>query len=139
MTKEEFAEMLNGREYREEITREEELLARESSLIVMFGYSDDNVELVGCINDEVGAYDGAIIQFINGEILQNFCDCEDRCPNWDRFVNVIKSKIKTVKAIWGKDNISWQFKTDIPHSAFDIMEDGEIFCRGIVFDHKEIC
>jgi len=137
MTKEGFAKMLNGREYREEITRREMELAKDSGLVVMFGYSDDNVEMVGCIDDEVSAWEGTTIQFIKGEILQNFCDCEDRCPNWDRLIDSME--LKTVDAIWGENNISWQFKTDIPHSTFDIMEDDEVFCRGIEFDYKEIC
>lgn len=139
MTKEEFAKMLNGREYREEITRREMELAKESGLVIMFGYSDDNVEIVGCINDEIGAYDGTTIEFALGEIWNNKCEEDKHCPNWKWLNKILKPNVKIVKAIWGEDNISWQFRTDIPHSTFDIMEDGEIFCRGIVFDYKDIC
>ena len=41
MTAKELAELLNGREYGNEITSDEEKLAKESGLVVVFGYSDD--------------------------------------------------------------------------------------------------
>lgn len=50
--------MLNGREYGDEITREEEAMAKAHGLVVVFGYSDDNMEFCGAITDEVGCYDG---------------------------------------------------------------------------------
>jgi hypothetical protein len=49
-----------------------------------------------------------------------------------------KGLCKTIEAIWGKDGYSWTYKTDIPHATFDIFEDGEKFCRGIVFDIKSL-
>lgn len=45
---------------------------------------------------------------------------------------------KQIEAIWGKDGISWQYKTDIPHATFNVMEDDEVYCIGIVFDIKEL-
>ena len=45
MTKEELAAMLNGREYGKEITKAEEEKAKANGLVVIYGYSDDNVEL----------------------------------------------------------------------------------------------
>ena len=37
---------------------EEERLAKENGLVVVFGYSDDNIELRGAINNEAGCFDG---------------------------------------------------------------------------------
>lgn len=54
MTLKEFAKMLDGREYGGEITKEEEALAKELGFVVVFGYSDDNAELRGAIDDETG-------------------------------------------------------------------------------------
>ena len=62
MTPKELATQLNGREYGDEITKEEEKLARENNLVVVFGYSDDIAEFRGIISDEVGAYDGNSIK-----------------------------------------------------------------------------
>jgi hypothetical protein len=49
-----------------------------------------------------------------------------------------KRNAKQIEAIWGKDGISWQYKTDIPHATFKIMKDGDVYCIGIVFDIKEL-
>jgi len=136
MTKEELASMLNGRAYREEITREEERIAGDNGLVVMFGYSDDNVELCGAINEEVSAWEGTTIPFLNGKILKSECK-DENCPY---FKELAKSpNIKKVEALWGKEGeYSWTFKTDIPHATFEILEDNEKFCRGIVFDINSI-
>jgi hypothetical protein len=45
MTKEAFAELLNGRQYRAELSSEEEQLAMENKLVIVFGASDDLLEL----------------------------------------------------------------------------------------------
>ena len=52
MTKEELAELLNGRQYREEITSDEEKIAYENGLIVIFGASDDLTIFKGIIDTE---------------------------------------------------------------------------------------
>lgn len=57
LTKEEMARLLTGREIGNEITPSEEATAQESGLVVVFGYSDDLVELRGSISDEAGCYD----------------------------------------------------------------------------------
>jgi hypothetical protein len=47
--------------------------------------------------------------------------------------------MQKIKAIWApKDDnekvfASWLIETEIPHENFNIMEDGELFCRGVVF------
>jgi len=135
ITKEELATTLNGREYGDEITKGEEILAKQSGLVVMFGYSDDNVELRGAIDDEIGAYDGTIISFLNGEILQNECG-EEECPYFQKLKE--NPAVKTVEAIWDNGEYDWTFKTDIPHATFEVVEDGEKSCRGIVFDVASI-
>lgn len=58
MTKEQLAELLNGNEYRDEMTKEQEQAAKQNNLLVLFGASDDLLEMRGAIRDEVGAYDG---------------------------------------------------------------------------------
>jgi hypothetical protein len=44
MNAKELAKLLNGREYRKEITKEEIQKAKENNLVIIFGYSDDNLE-----------------------------------------------------------------------------------------------
>lgn len=131
MTAKELAEMLSGREYGMEISGQESRLAAESGLIALYGYSDDNVEIVGAFRDEVGAYNGATIFLTKTGVLQDpACDCTENC-NCPYFVRA-KDTAKTVEAVWGEGGVSWTFRTDIPHEKFNIYEDGELFCVGIV-------
>ena len=131
MTKEQLAALLNGREYGEEISRDEERQAQAAGLVVVFGYSDDNIEFRGAIQEEIGCYDGGTVELCNGEILSNDCENED-CPH---FAKIRKSPdVKKIEAIWSQDGYSWQYKTDIPHASFEIVEDGDKYCRGIVFE-----
>lgn len=120
-----FAKRLNGREYLEEITKDEIRQAKEAGLVVVFGYSDDNAEFVGAIDDEIGCYDGGIL-----------CFCKDGF-HWDDSRNQYTGP-NVIEALWDVEledgvNPTWAYKTEIPHETFDIMEDGELFCRGIVF------
>lgn len=133
MTIKEFADGLSGREYREEITPGEEKLAKELGFVVVFGYSDDNVEFCGAINDEVGCYEGRTILLDADGIFETECN-PDECSLLRRHLN----QCKTIDAIWDTEGYSWTYQTDIPHETFDIFEDGEKYCRGIVFDLKEV-
>lgn len=135
MTKEELAAIINGRQEGNELTKEEETTAKQSGLVVVFGYSDDNVELRGAIDDELGAYDGTTLYFDKDGLLQNECDDED-CP----YFKNAKQGAKTIEAkpdYSGNGEYMWTYKTDIPHACFDVLEADEIgegkFCRGIIF------
>ena len=128
-----FAILLNGREYLSEITKQEEQQAKELGFVVIFGASDDLVELRGAIYDEVSAWGGTTIYFDKNGLLENKCD-DDDCYYYQE----LKRTAKTVEAVWGEEGCSWIFKTGIRHIAFNIMEDGEKYCRGIVFDIKDL-
>ena len=52
MNIQDFAKILNGREYGDEISTTEEQVAKENKLLVVFGYSDDCVELRGVVDEE---------------------------------------------------------------------------------------
>ncbi|UZW13216.1 hypothetical protein OSC52_15370 [Clostridium pasteurianum] len=126
----EFAIGLTGREYGQEITKDEEKLAKELGLVVVFGYSDDNAEFRGAIYDEAGCYGGGEI-FINKDGLIEECECD--C----KYFKLAKEKAKVIRAIWDKE-YCWKYETNIPHAEFEIFDDGEKFCKGIVFDIKDL-
>ena len=129
MTKEELAAKLNGREYGAEITGKESHEAEDAGLVVVFGYSDDNVELRGAINDEIGCGDsGTLIPVTSTGLLINDCEDED-CPYFQQKAQHAAS----IEPLWDKEGYSWIYKTAIPHATFDIEEDGDKYCRGIVF------
>lgn len=132
MTIQEFAKMLDGREMGEEIAEAEENQAKELGFVVLFGYSDDNAIFEGAIDDEVGCFDGGAIHLNTNGIFEE-CECE--CSH----SVLAKEKNKTIEAIWDDGSgISWKYETDIPHATFNVMEDGEVWCVGIVFDIKSL-
>lgn len=130
MTAKELADMLSGREYGMEISNGEARDAKDSGLAVVYGYSDDNVEFDGAIREEVGAYNGTTI-YVGKDGLIDDPDCTDadHCP----YFEAAKKAAKKIEAVWGKGGVAWTFETDIPHETFNIYEDGELFCVGIVF------
>ena len=61
---------LNGREIGREITREEATRAKENGLVVVYGYSDDTMELNGAISAEAGAFRGNTIYVTRDGIVE---------------------------------------------------------------------
>jgi hypothetical protein len=133
MTKEELAKMLNGREIGEEISATEAMAANNNNLVVVYGASDDLMEFEGAICDEIGWHNGGTAYLSNGKLLVSECE-DDCCPY---FKKKLKGA-KTIRAIWGKDGYSWIYETDIPHATFDIFDDKDKYCRGIVFSLGDI-
>lgn len=137
MTAKELATTLSGREYGGELYPSEELKAKAAGLVVVYGYSDDNVELRGAIDAEVGAWNGTTI-YVNGGGLLEEPDCgiaeNCDCP----YFAAAKKEAKTIEAIWCGGKAPWTFETDIPHETFAITEDGEPWCIGIVFSVADV-
>ncbi|MEF9952223.1 MAG: hypothetical protein RR782_02885 [Clostridium sp.] len=130
----EFAIGLTGREYGHELGKEEEQYAKELGFVIVFGYSDDNAEFRGAIDDEVGCYNGGNIYIDKNGVFE---ECECNCKH----SKAAKQKTRVIKAIYGghyESEYSWEYKTDIPHATFDIFEGDQKYCKGIVFDIKEL-
>jgi hypothetical protein len=129
MDAKELAAKLNGREYWQ---------VRQAGLVVVFGASDDLIEFRGAIRDEGDCYDGR-------EVL---IDAKGVLPSWDSASESEESaqeyferkpKARMIKALFAKEgSYTWTYKTDIPHETFEIVKDGEPYCRGIVFNIGEI-
>lgn len=135
MTREEWAQKLNGREYGSEMDRAEQEQAKADGVLIVFGYSDDGVELRGTIYDEIGAYNGTTFHVVGDMLLPPHKRCECKFCGYD----ALAAKAATIKAKWCETKIySWTFDTKLPHSKFDIMEDDEKFCRGIVINAADI-
>jgi hypothetical protein len=134
MNAKELAALLTGREYRREITREEEAQAKSAGLVVAFGASDDLLELRGAIHDEAGAYDGGKVRVDHAGVIPSFEDIDrDDEEELRRYFQRENGGVD-VEALWNSEpGYSWVIKPGIPHETFEIVEDGEPFCRGIVF------
>ena len=112
MTIYEFASGLNGRSYDSEIIQTfEEQRAKELGFAVVYGYSDDNAEFRGAYEEEIGCYDGG---------------------------RVFKCGEKYIDAVWCEGEFTWTYNTNIPHATFDIFDDEEKYCKGIVFELKDM-
>lgn len=124
MTAKELASRLDGRQYLEEMTQEEERIAKENGLVVVFGYSDDNVELRGVIDDEWGCWEGGTFWIYESEFVH--------------MTDLLHGKSKKIEALWcDEGGPCWKYETDIPHETFRIFEEDELFCIGIVFNIEE--
>jgi len=145
MNKEELAKMLHGRQYRDEMEPNEEQLAKENGLIVIFGASDDLVEFRGLLYDEIDAYEGThfIIAVPDDEIpVDEDEETFRRAKNLEAVPIREESVVKKnrFEAEWSPMQLdaSWLIKTKLPHAIFDIWDDGSFYCRGIVIDSKDL-
>lgn len=119
-----FAMRADGIEYLEErkwLWKE----AEEKGVVFVFGYSDDNIEFRGAVDDEIGCFDGRRVQVpgTSEHIDAIFCGMLDGKEVLD------PSEYMTDDG----DRITWVYRTNIPHETFMMYEDGEPYCRGIVF------
>ena len=120
LTHDDFAKKLNGRQYGNEITKEEIKEAKENGLVVVYGASDDLMGFVGAIDEEVDCDTGGYFRVTSKNLKVKKGD--------------VTSKNK-IYADWDnrQKGASWCYDTEIHHSTFNIYEDGELYCIGIVF------
>ena len=122
----EAAAALDGNEYGKEGSAELFSAMRDAGLVAIFGYSDDVAELRGAIDDEVGA---STIYLTENGLYRKSCE-DEYCPH----EKTVRLNCRTVEPRWcDEPDVSWTYRTDIPHKVFHIMEDGDVYCRGIVF------
>lgn len=136
LTKEALAALLTGREYLSEITKEEEQHAKMAGLVVIFGASDDLMELRGAINDEFNCYAGGTALIDAKGLLPERDDIEDDGVLKDYFTRMPTAK--AIDALWGTEGYGWTYHTVVPHATFDIVEDDEKYCRGIVINIADL-
>ena len=105
MNTKELAALLNGREYGSEISKAEEAQAKADGLVVVFGYSDDNVELRGAIHDEIGASQGTTLRICADGLLPNFEDVADDEAEAAEYFRRKLAGFKEIEAVWCPDEI----------------------------------
>jgi hypothetical protein len=135
MTKDHLAALLDGQEYPLSMSRELEATAKANGLVVIYGASDDLMEFSGAIRDEIGAYEGTTAYLHSTDILQPHQGCECEYCGY----KALKKQCAEIKAVWHDNgDYSWTFTTKIPHAEFDIVEEGEKYCRGIVISTADL-
>lgn len=128
MDAKEAAAVLNGNEYRNEGSKELFAAMKSAGLVAVFGASDDLMEFRGAIYDEVGCYGGGTAYVTSTCLNTPSCD-NDACPH----EKALRASAQTIDAIFGEYGLTFTYDTEIPHETFVINEDGEPYCRGIVF------
>ncbi|QPG62126.1 hypothetical protein HFV04_021755 [Pseudomonas sp. BIGb0427] len=134
MTKEELAAKLNGIEYPAHRTITADLIkaAKDAGLVILYGASDDLMEFDGSAREEIGCYGGGMALVDASGVLPDRDSLED-----DEEIAAYFQRLDAAKQIEGRWNkepgYSWTYKTNIPHATFEVVEDGEPYCRGIVF------
>jgi hypothetical protein len=140
MTKEELAKLIDGKEYREEIPQNIVDDAKQHGLVIVYGHSDDLMELEGAIHDEGGCYGGGEFLIDKEGLLLDRDDLEEdeELEEWFRRKKTAK-KITAIR--FGKGQPAWTYKTSIPHATFNVIRgdgDTEIQCRGMVFNISDL-
>lgn len=133
LTAEDVAAELDGSEYRNEGSRQLWGRMKEAGLVAVFGASDDLVEVRGAADDELGAYNGTTLYFTPTGLLENDCDNDD-CPHFRR----AQRKAAAVEVAWSENGYSWFVTAPFAHKTFSVNEDGEPYCRGIVFSLSDV-
>lgn len=128
-----LAAQLNGSQYPLRVSNELTEQAKAAGLVIVYGASDDLMEFQGAIGGELTAMGGRIVLVDADGLLPDNADDieadEDRARYYYR-----KGKAKTIDALWCKEpDYSWTYHTAIPHETFEVVEDGQPYCRGIVF------
>lgn len=139
MNAKELAAKLNGRETGKEISKVEAAEAKKHGLVVVFGASDDLIEFQGAIDEEVGAYDGTEAILTKLGVLVSECGDGEDCPYFQAIEQRHVEAGNVVEAVWDDGSgPAWTFKTSIPHETFEIMEEGSVWCVGIVFSIDDV-
>lgn len=132
MTKEQLAEQLDGHEYGVGFTEQIVNEAKINGLVICYGASDDLMELEGAIRDEFNCYEGGTAKIDREGILPAWEDVQDDEQDAEKYF-IRKRHARTIKVIWGQGQYSFHYHTAIPHACFNIMEEGDFYCRAIVF------
>ena len=129
MTREEFAKQLDNSAYPFELTPPDSIIAKQEGFVVIYGASDDLVELDGCYEEEAGCFDGGIVSF-DGSGTSD--DGEDHANLLEVYwCGKCNNKAITTDA-------TWEYRAGFPASTFSIYDDDELYCRGLVVDVKEL-
>ena len=141
MTPKDIAEKLNGIEYNHDFLSNLEVVAaaaKQHGVVIVYGASDDLMEFEGAFRKELGAPCEARIGRSGPLKPWSEIDHDDIEEARDYF-NTEREGKWSIESLWEQEpGISWTFKTNIPHETFNIMEYGDVFCRGIVFSINDL-
>ena len=144
------AKLLNNNTYGDELDNpyniDVEDICCKNKWVILFPYSDDNLEIRGYINDEIGAYDGGNYQFIKkGEFIKDLEEYNTyHKAEYDQIIDSDNDNAHIfVKWCLKDTGYIWYIDTDYTEVAyFDIIseddEDNEKWARCCIIDCSNI-
>ena len=126
-----FATALKNRDLEDGFYEFELKCAKKSNLVIVAGYSDDQLILHGAIKQEGDCFMGGDFHL------------EKQNDEW-----ILKEGkgLNNISSVWCDSNkiteelerIPWTYKTDIPHESFFMTFRGDLFCEGFVFSIQDL-
>lgn len=145
MTPSELAVKLNGIEFPVNISTDLINEAKQSGLVIVYmdNYDEEVIVFKGAIEDAIDCYLDAIIYVHPGgllPLLQSIVDyytSDEDEPELEAELQKYldnKKKSSAITAKWNNDGLQyWTFETTISHAEFAVVDDGNVYCFGIVF------
>lgn len=117
----EWAEKLNNIEYPADEIWDMRKQFEEDGVVVVYGASDDLIEFEGAIQDEGDCYNDEVF-YLNKEGLTT---------------SYSKNYVKVTHPHNG--TVQFEYETNISNVEwFNVMEDGELYCKGFVFNINDL-
>ena len=130
-----IANKINCRSYRSEITPEIRQMLIDANSVAIFGCSDDLIEFDGKFRDEISAWGGRDFQLNKDGLPVSKCSEGDDCFYFKQHI----MRLCNFTVEWYDSGCSWFIYTnDIDYATFDICDDGEIYCQGIVVNLDDV-
>lgn len=105
-TIQDFAALLDGREYKKEMTEDEIIQARKLGFVIVFGCSDDRTVFHGAIEEERQTVDGGTLYITEKGLFE---DCPCNCI----YSQEAKEKASPIEVRWCKGPYVWSYRTEI--------------------------
>lgn len=142
VTKEQLAEMLNGKD---DFIRGTLAMATNNNLVAIVGFYDDGVEVIGNVD---------YVPFVDMDFAILLKDEKFMCDDGSKFRYVAdRNMILPLSDEYNNDNhprlirveqypigtsLTWRVTSNIAHAKFTIYECGEPYSEGIVIDLDEV-
>lgn len=109
--------------------------ARRGGLVMVYSPSADTIAFYGALRGQVNMFEDGTVYF---DIEGPLPDVDD-VPEVDRLAYYARKGLAhMISAEHERDGFTWTLSTIVPHSRFMVLNNGERYCRGIVFDIKAI-
>jgi hypothetical protein len=106
--------------------------AIKSGLVFVCGPDYDTMEFDGAIRHRLDRCNGGMAYLDETGLLEK--ESGENCP----CIAIRQAGVKTIYANWNDCKCLWTYETSIPHAKFNLFDEGELSCVGIVFDLSEL-